>query len=309
MDSFSPPRAREPALPGPNKLKRLSSASNGSALSRSSTPSRSSYDGGERERERSRTTSQASIPTSNSFRSISDIPLAPLPHHLAPFLLPDSPLSNLEKRELFTATYLKAASAGHADTLEWLLSVPESTLQSFSVAAAQRRFSASSLSSHSRTSSLQPADEADAFPENAPRKWIDVEATDEDGNTALGLCVALGHAEGVRVLVEGGASVAGGDKGAFLSFDLEHTCELRGKTSGIAGLVAVRLACSTSWLRSRTEWGTAMARDSELSRQTWAGYPLRGVAVGAKHWLSLSGKRTECLVERSCPADRATHQS
>lgn len=42
---------------------------------------------------------------------------------------------------------------------------------------------------------------------------MNVEARDEDGNTALGLCVALGHAEGVRVLVEGGASVSGGDNG------------------------------------------------------------------------------------------------
>ena len=142
-----------------------------------------------------------SVTASPSLRSISEIPLSPLPHHLAPYLLADSPLSPLEKRELFTATYLKAASAGHSDTLEWLLSVPESTQQSSGAAsaAAARRFSASSLSAHSRSSSTVTVDEADTFPEHAPRKWIDVEAIDEDGNTALGLCVALGHAEGVRV--------------------------------------------------------------------------------------------------------------
>lgn len=57
------------------------------------------------------------------------------------------------------------------------------------------------------------------LPDSCPRKWIDLEARDDEGNSALGLCAALGHAEGVRVLVEAGVSVAGGDKGAFSLFD------------------------------------------------------------------------------------------
>jgi len=52
--------------------------------------------------------------------------------------------------------------------------------------------------------------------DQAPRKWVDLEAIDEEGNTALGLCVALGHAEAVRVLVEGGVRVTQPDQGEFL---------------------------------------------------------------------------------------------
>ncbi|KAK4706090.1 hypothetical protein P7C70_g95, partial [Phenoliferia sp. Uapishka_3] len=164
--------------------------------------------------ERERSASQRSFQSSSSYHSLNEIPLAPLPQHLAPFLLPDSPLSALEKRELFTSTFLRSASSGNSDTLEWLLSVPNSSHHS--AAAAARRFSASSLSSHSRSSSIvQLQDEADLLPDHAPRKWVNVEATDDEGNTALGLCVALGHAEGVRVLVEGGASVSGGDRAGW----------------------------------------------------------------------------------------------
>lgn len=54
--------------------------------------------------------------------------------------------------------------------------------------------------------------------DQAPRKWVDLEAIDEEGNTALGLCVALGHAEAVRVLVEGGVRVTQPDQGEFLRF-------------------------------------------------------------------------------------------
>lgn len=60
-------------------------------------------------------------------------------------------------------------------------------------------------------------EEGRKLPDEAPRKWVDLEATDEEGNTALGLCVALGHAEAVRVLVENGVRVNQGDRGALSS--------------------------------------------------------------------------------------------
>lgn len=175
---------------------------------RASRPSDLELDPGQRRR----------IPASASLSSISDIPLAPLPHHLAPFLEPGSTLSSADKRDLFTSTYLRSASSGNADTLEWLLSVPEDNPGSSSAAAAARRFSSSSLSSHSPSSSLSLSPGFEVLPDAAPRKWVNVDAVDDDGNTALGLCVALGHAEGVRVLVEGGASVDVGDKGTSIYF-------------------------------------------------------------------------------------------
>lgn len=54
------------------------------------------------------------------------------------------------------------------------------------------------------------------MPDEVPRKWVSLEARDEEGNTALGLCTALGHAEGVRVLVEAGVDIEAGDRGEFL---------------------------------------------------------------------------------------------
>ncbi|KAI5477084.1 DIL and Ankyrin domain containing protein [Pseudohyphozyma bogoriensis] len=146
--------------------------------------------------------SDPTTPTGPPNQDINLLPLAPLPVHLAPFLLPSSPLSAQEKRELFTAQFLRSASSGNADTLEWLLSVPESASTS---SAAARRFSTANLGS-GPDSKLE-----ELLPDQAPRKWVDVEARDEDGNSALGLCVALGHAEGVRVIVEGGADVMGRD--------------------------------------------------------------------------------------------------
>lgn len=133
---------------------------------------------------------------------ISLLPLSPLPHHLAPFLLPSSPLSPSAKRDLFTSNFLRSASSGHSDTLEWLLSIPDAP-----DSAALRRFSKSSLSA------LERAGGEEGIPDIAPRKWVELERRDEDGNSALGLSVALGHAEGVRLLVEAGASVTGGDRG------------------------------------------------------------------------------------------------
>lgn len=115
--------------------------------------------------------------------------LAPLPHELAPFLLPHSTLSPTEKRQLFTANFLKSAANGDADTLEWLCSIPtlsprlsHSRNQSRNAA----RYSTTSLSSLSPFEANQAIRDID---DSSPRKWCDLEARDDQGNTALVLCV------------------------------------------------------------------------------------------------------------------------
>ncbi|BGO98269.1 hypothetical protein NBRC10513v2_002661 [Rhodotorula toruloides] len=149
---------------------------------------------------------------SDALLDASLIPNPPLPSHLAPFLSPSSPLSPTDKRQLFTSVFLRSASAGNADTLEWLLSLPvDPSLSTAENAAAQRRFSLTAATlnnvemlgdafSEGRAPDLELSDEA-------PRKWVDLEAQDEEENPALVLCVAFGHAECVRVLVEGGVRV------------------------------------------------------------------------------------------------------
>ncbi|GAA6005332.1 hypothetical protein JCM10207_002941 [Rhodosporidiobolus poonsookiae] len=153
------------------------------------------------------------------------------PSHLRPYLAPTSPLSTTEKRTLFTSVYLRAASSGNADTLEWLLSLPPNPSLSLAEnAAAARRFSLTAASlnnggSHGGgggyggvglglggSSGAGPGAHSTELPDDAPRKWVDLEATDEEGNTALGLCAALGHAEAVRVLVESGVRINQGDR-------------------------------------------------------------------------------------------------
>lgn len=139
---------------------------------------------------------------------------------------PVSPLSSLEKRRLLTSVYLRAASAGNSDTLEWLLSIPpDPQLTSQQNAANARRFSLTAaqlnnadvdgLPVHSPPLGMEQVAQQAELPDLAPRKWVDLEATDEEGNTALGLCVALGHAEAVRVLVESGVRVTQPDQGEF----------------------------------------------------------------------------------------------
>lgn len=121
--------------------------------------------------------------------SLHSLSLAPLPHELAPFLLPHSTLSPTEKRQLFTATFLKSAANGDADTLEWLCSIPtlsprlsHSRNQSRNAA----RYSTTALASLSPFQANQAIHDID---DSCPRKWIHLESRDEQGNTALVLCV------------------------------------------------------------------------------------------------------------------------
>ncbi|GAA5892160.1 hypothetical protein JCM8208_001457 [Rhodotorula glutinis] len=167
----------------------------------------------------------ATAASSDTHIVLSLLPNPPLPEHLAPYLSPDSPLTPDDKRTLFTSVYLRACSAGNADTLEWLLSLPpDPALSSTENAAAARRFSltAASLANADdaflgspRAQGKRPQEPPVPVPDTAPRRWIDLEAADDEGNTALGTCVALVHAEAVRVLVENGAKVNQADRAGW----------------------------------------------------------------------------------------------
>ncbi|SCV72587.1 BQ2448_4124 [Microbotryum intermedium] len=172
---------------------------------------------------------------SNSILDVALLPLVPyvlpghalsepielllLPHHLAPYLAESSPLTSTEKRTLFTSCFLRASSANNHDTLEWLLSIPRDPTLSHAENAAnhRRRFSAAgNIALESLAATTSPhQEETQNLPDDAPRKWVDLEAVDQGGNTALVLAAALGHSESVRTLVEGGASVAQGDNAGW----------------------------------------------------------------------------------------------
>lgn len=123
--------------------------------------------------------------------------------------------------------YLYSASAGNSDTLEYLVQLPTG----HHAEDAHRRRSSQVLSVENKgkqgstghdnddddtgaTGHVETEQElCETLPDDCPRKWVELEARDAEGNSALGLCAALGHAEGVRVLVEAGVNLSGGDKG------------------------------------------------------------------------------------------------
>ncbi|GAA5856383.1 hypothetical protein JCM8547_008716 [Rhodosporidiobolus lusitaniae] len=190
-----------PPLPGASIL-----ASSGGTVASSSSSTSSSRAGPSTSRGGTSTPSKLDLHL---------LPNPPQPSDLRPYLAPTSPLSSSEKRSLLTATYLRAASSGNADTLEWLLALPsDPSLTSLENAQAARRFSLTAAQMANGLTGLGGEGEKQKkeLPDDCPRKWVDLEATDEEGNTALGLCVALGHAEAVRVLVESGVRVNQGDR-------------------------------------------------------------------------------------------------
>lgn len=161
------------------------------------------------------------------------------PTDLAQYLTDTSPLSPDQKRVLFTAVYLRAASSGNSDLLEWLVSLPHDPLLSsaenaanakrFSLSRAQKRESHLSMAG----SSAAAADENNAggarlgvdddLQDWVARKWVDLDGCDHEGNPALVLAVAFGHAEAVRILVESGAHVNEADRGASKRFLLTYS--------------------------------------------------------------------------------------
>ncbi|GAA5860258.1 hypothetical protein JCM3774_000360 [Rhodotorula dairenensis] len=217
------------------------------------------------------------------------LPNPPSPPDLAQYMSETSPLSPDQKRILFTGVYLRAASTGHADLLEWLLSLPPdphlssaenaANAKRFSLSRAQKRESqlsmpgagpAAAASSYTRgNAALQGVD--DDLQDWVARKWVDLDGRDEDGNPALVLAAAFGHAEAVRLLVESGAHVNEADRAGWTalhwavqnndipiaSYLLNHRASpllasRRGLTArdlakpGLAGL-AMREVLSSAW--------------------------------------------------------------
>lgn len=151
------------------------------------------------------------------------------PTDLAQYLTAASPLSPDQKRILFTAVYLRAASSGNSDLLEWLVSLPLDPLLSsaenaanakrFSLSRAQKRESLLSMAGSSAEEEISAGGGArvgvdDDLQDWVARKWVDLDGRDQEGNPALVLAVAFGHAEAVRILVESGAHVNEADRGA-----------------------------------------------------------------------------------------------
>lgn len=139
-------------------------------------------------------------PKLNSIPSnLLSLSLNPTPQHLLPYLSSHSTLSSQQKIDLFSTVYINAASSGQSDTLEWLTAWPTSS-------------SASTPTSSSTAAAAAAATIHRQLADTIPRKWVDLERTDEEGSPALVLCVALGHAEGVRTLVEAGVHINAVDK-------------------------------------------------------------------------------------------------
>lgn len=131
------------------------------------------------------------------------IALAPTPANLSALALSASAslsrVSEAKTREIFTKAYLRAASSGDADLLEWLLAKPP----------LANRFTALPPRSSPRpdttprgegTSTLMP--ERLLRPGEA-RRWIDLDAKDDDGTPAIVLAAAFGHTESVRAILDG----------------------------------------------------------------------------------------------------------
>ncbi|KAA1064346.1 hypothetical protein PGTUg99_017613 [Puccinia graminis f. sp. tritici] len=117
------------------------------------------------------------------------IALAPTPTNLSRLATTATAAATTDKliqiKQVFTNAYLRAASTGDSDLLEWLLNK--------TTTANEHPLSPSPSSSHHITL-LKPGQ---------ARQWIDLEARDEDGSPAIILAAAFGHAEAVRAIVDG----------------------------------------------------------------------------------------------------------
>ncbi|POW20678.1 hypothetical protein PSHT_03274 [Puccinia striiformis] len=117
--------------------------------------------------------------------------LSPDPEYIDPLIALAPTTTNLSKlaanpqppliRHVFTTAYLRAASTGDSDLLEWLLS----------------------SNNNSYSPRETPATASNILKPGQARQWIDLEARDEDGSPAIILAATFGHAEAVRAIVDG----------------------------------------------------------------------------------------------------------
>lgn len=110
------------------------------------------------------------------------------------------PITESKVREVFTAAYLRAASSGDSDLLEWMLAKPSGSpsLTAVPTRPSPRLGSASATpkigSAQTQERTLKPGE---------AKGWIDLDAKDPDGSPAIVLAAAFGHTEAVRAIIDG----------------------------------------------------------------------------------------------------------
>ncbi|WAQ87125.1 hypothetical protein PtA15_8A26 [Puccinia triticina] len=110
------------------------------------------------------------------------IALAPTPANLSRLAANQNHHEQISR--VFTTAYLRAASTGDSDLLEWLLST--------------NRQQQTTPPDGQTTTTTSPI-----LRQGQPRQWIELDARDEDGSPAIILAAAFGHAEAVRAIVDG----------------------------------------------------------------------------------------------------------
>lgn len=107
-------------------------------------------------------------------------------------------------REVFTRAYLRAASSGDGDLLEWLLAKPSASPSLTAVPArpSPRVGALSTPRIGTIGSPPLPPPQRILKPGEA-KKWIDLDAKDDDGSPAVVLAAAFGHTEAIRAIIDG----------------------------------------------------------------------------------------------------------
>lgn len=135
------------------------------------------------------------------------IALAPTPSNLSTLALsllnprPSSVIDLQSVTQVFTSAYLRAASSGDSDLIEWLLAKPESPYHLTSLPRHAPRHSHQPDPSSSSTVSLISS--PNLLHPGQPRSYVNVDTTDEDGTPPIILAAAFGHPEAVRAIVDG----------------------------------------------------------------------------------------------------------
>ncbi|EGG10800.1 uncharacterized protein MELLADRAFT_76831 [Melampsora larici-populina 98AG31] len=128
------------------------------------------------------------------------IALAPTPINLSN-LVHSIHLHSIQEnqvKEVFNSAYLSAASSGDSDLIEWLLSKDHDHHHLTSIPNHLTRHPRHNLSNQSTSnlthSILKPGE---------PRKYLNLNLTDQDGTPPIILAAAFGHPEAVRAIVDG----------------------------------------------------------------------------------------------------------
>ncbi|MBW0485060.1 hypothetical protein O181_024775 [Austropuccinia psidii MF-1] len=110
-------------------------------------------------------------------------------------------ISHHQISKVFTSAFLRAASIGDSDLLDWLLRKPNH-LTNLPSNLSRSALNHSQISSDHSISSVSKANPS-ILPPGQARNWVNVDARDEDGSPALILAAAFGHAEAVKSIIDG----------------------------------------------------------------------------------------------------------